>query len=106
MSPGGEFSNTFLNDGTFPYFDLTNPWMVGSIIINPEECQVPSSGNWMIGQNCKLMTSATTPANVIVQNNSVLEIPNGVTLDIDFANFNLTIKSGSGVLIKSGGIIT
>ncbi len=56
--------------------------------------------------DCTLMSSATAPGKVIVQNNSIVTIPNGVTLDIDFANFNLTIKSGSGVLIKSGGTIT
>jgi hypothetical protein len=33
-------------------------------------------------------------------------IPDEITLDIDFENFKLTIKSGSSILIKSGGTIT
>ena len=56
--------------------------------------------------SCVLSSSDSAPANVIVQNGAVLEIPNGVTLDIDFANFNLTVESGSGVLIKAGGSVT
>jgi hypothetical protein len=43
--------------------------------------------------------------DVIVQNNSVLTIPDGVTLDIDLTNYSLTVKFGSGVLIQSGGKI-
>ena len=35
-----------------------------------------------------------------------MTVPSGITLDINFSSFNLTVKSGSGVLIKSGGTIT
>ncbi len=69
-------------------------------------CAPPSSGNWVITANCVLPFNVIAPANVIVQNDSLLTIPNGKTLDIDFTNFNLTVKSGSGVLIESGGAIT
>jgi hypothetical protein len=44
--------------------------------------------------------------SLIVQDGAVLTIPGTVTLDIDFTNHNLTVKSGSGILIKSGGKIT
>ena len=44
--------------------------------------------------------------DVTVQNNSVLIIPNGVTLHIDFKLHHLLVKSGSGVLIKAGGKIS
>ena len=53
-----------------------------------------------------ISSSSTAPANVIVQNNSVLTISTGVSLDIDFATNNLTVQSGSGVLIEAGGKIT
>jgi len=43
---------------------------------------------------------------VIIQNISVMTIQNGVTLDFDFSQFNITVESGSGVLIKAGGKIT
>ena len=71
-----------------------------------QPCSPPSSGNWIITSSCVLSVNDSAPGNVIVQNNSVLEIPNGVILDIDFTNFNLTIKFGSGVLIKAGGTLT
>jgi len=70
-------------------------------------CTPPDSGNWVITSSCILNSNhILTGGNVIVQNNSILEIPNGITLDLDFASHNLTVKSGSGVLIKSGGKIT
>ncbi len=72
----------------------------------PTFCAPPSSGNWIITNSCTVNTSATAQGTVIVQNNSILIIPSGITLDIDFAAFNLTVQSGSGVLIKSGGTIT
>ena len=33
-------------------------------------------------------------------------VPSGITLDVNFGTFNLTVKSGSSVLIESGGTIT
>jgi len=63
---------------------------------------VPSNGNWNITDNCILAQSALIGGNVQVQNNSVLEIPAGVTLTISSGN-NITIESGSGVLIKPTG---
>jgi len=76
------------------------------VLFMNNNCSPPSSGDWTITSSCEMTSSATAAGNVIVQNNSVLTIPNSVTLDIDFANFNLTVKSGSGVLIKAGGTIS
>ena len=72
----------------------------------PESCTPPASGDWIIRESCTINSGATIQGDVIVQNGSVLSIPSGVTLDIDFATFSLTVQSGSGVLIKSGGTIT
>ena len=44
--------------------------------------------------------------DLIVQNNSVLTIQSGITLDIIFEIYNITVQSGSGILIESGGTIT
>lgn len=74
-----------------------------SAIIN---CLPPNSGDWTISQNCLLSSSVTAPANVIVQSNSVLTIPNGDALNMDFYHHHLLVKSGSGVLIKAGGTIS
>jgi hypothetical protein len=75
-------------------------------VVDPNvTCLPPTSGSWIIYSDCTLSTNAVAPGNVSVINNSVLTIPDGITLDIDFSLFNLTIESGSGVLIKSGGTI-
>ncbi len=72
----------------------------------PTFCTVAPSGDWIITTSCTLDSSATATRNVIVQNDSILSIPSGITLNIDFANNNLTVETGSGVLIKSGGTVT
>jgi hypothetical protein len=73
-------------------------------IIAIDAC-APTANDWTITSSCILASNFTAPANVIVQNNSVLVIPSGKTLDINFATNHLIIKSGSGVLIQSGGKI-
>ncbi len=72
----------------------------------PVFCSVPDFGNWIITSDCTLNSDVIVSGSVIVQNNTVLVIPDGITLDIDFVNGNLTVESESGVLIKSGGTIT
>ncbi|KPA14416.1 endo-1,4-beta-mannosidase [Candidatus Magnetomorum sp. HK-1] len=70
-----------------------------------DQCKPPASGDWIITQSCTMKSSATAPANVKVQSISVLTLPDGVTLDIDLKNYNLTVEKGSGVLIKHGATI-
>ena len=77
-----------------------------SILSNFPFCTPPGSGNFVILSSCILEGNSPVPENVMVQNDSVLTIKNGMTLDINFASFNLTVKSGSGVLIEAGGKIT
>lgn len=102
ISPNQEFSHQFNQDGTFPYYDVLHPWMVGNVTIDPQDCQAPTIGNWTISQNCLLTTNTTTPASVRVENNSTMTIQSGVTFTIPSGQ-NITIESGSGILIKSGG---
>jgi len=68
-------------------------------------CLPPLSGDWTIASSCTLVSTATAPANVIVQSGTVLTIPNGLRLHIDFIHHHLLVKSGGGVLIKSGGAV-
>ncbi len=75
-------------------------------ILPADSCMVPDSENLIITSTCTLYSSIIVSGNVSVQNNSVLTIASNVTLDIDFSQSNLTVESGSGVLIKSGGKIT
>ena len=76
------------------------------VITPPTSCTPPASGDWTVRESCTLDSSVTIQRNVLVQDGSVVSIPSGVVLDIDFASFSLTVQSGSGVLIKSGGTVT
>ena len=76
------------------------------VALNPPACITPEvSIDWIITQDCVLISNFSAPANVKVQNGALLIIPNGVILDINFLSRNLTIDFGSGVLIKAGGSI-
>ena len=68
-------------------------------------CSPSLSGDWTVPSSCILGSTSTPPANVIVQSGAVLTIPNGLRLNIDFTHYHLLVKSGGGVLIKSGGAI-
>ena len=72
---------------------------------SPTIACLPPTGDWIIDSNCSLANSAIAPANVIVQNNAVFTIPNGKTLDIDFASKHLLVQWGSKVIVQVGGKI-
>lgn len=80
----------------------------------PDECEVPEFCEVdpcdftlelvaVISSDCLVEKDATASSDVEVRDGSVLVIPNGVTLDIDFVNHSLTVESGSGVKILNGG---
>jgi hypothetical protein len=108
-----DFGGTITNNGT-----ITNSGTItnncgatysgpqpSGILVSDECPSCSPTPDWTINSSCQLSTSASVTGNVTVQSNSVLVIPNGKTLNIDFANNHLLIKSGSKVLIKSGGKI-
>jgi hypothetical protein len=68
-------------------------------------CSPPSLGDWVVSNTCTLGASASSPESVFIQNNSVLTIPSGVSLDVDLESHNVTIESGSGLLIQDDGKI-
>ena len=72
----------------------------GALQFSP--CVPQTSGDWIISFSCTLSSSEVAPGNVIVQNNSVLTIPAGLSLDIDFVNNFLKIEFGRGARIKAG----
>ena len=94
--------------------DGTKMFVVGSFgdavyeyqISPPILCAPPTLGDWTVNTSCTMTSNATAPSDVIIPNGIVLTIPNGVTLDINFATSNLTVQSGGKVLIQSGGAIT
>jgi len=69
-------------------------------------CFPPPSGDWTVSSTCTMTGDATALGNVIVPSGIVLTVPNGITLDINFATKKLTVQAGGGVLIESGGTIT
>lgn len=73
------------------------------ILLN--DCTPPPSGDWQITTSCTFEGNATAPANVFIDNAAVLTIGSGATLDLDFAQHQLLVKSGSQVLVKAGGTI-
>ncbi|MCE2507457.1 MAG: S8 family serine peptidase [Nitrosopumilaceae archaeon] len=70
-----------------------------------DTCATSQSGDWIITQSCTMSTSAVAPANILVQDNSVLTIPDGVTLDVDLQNYSIMVKNGSSIIIRDGGTI-
>ena len=58
----------------------------------------------VITKDTTVSSNFTSLGNVIVQNNSLLTIPSGITSIIPSGS-NITIESGSGVLVKSGGTL-
>jgi peptidoglycan/xylan/chitin deacetylase (PgdA/CDA1 family) len=107
-------SSTIHNDGTINNsgtihsqceFTYSGTLPNGNLIIDGCVQCIPDSGDWVINSSCQLSTNETISENVIIQNSSTLIILNGTTLDIDFTTKHLLIKSGSKVLIKSGGKI-
>ncbi len=87
-------------------FTVYSPWEGIKNELSVELCVSPATGDWIITVDCTIDSNILAPENVIVDNNSILTIPNGKTLDIDFVNKHLLIKSGSSVIIKHGGVIT
>jgi hypothetical protein len=105
---GGTITNSgTINKQCFATYTGVIPTSGNPIVDVCAAClNIPASGTWTITISCKLdVSKSILNGNVIVQNNSVLTIPPGKTLDINFATNHLIIKSGSGVLIQSGGKI-
>lgn len=73
---------------------------------NDNTCTPPQSGDWTITDSCTMTASAIAPANILVQNNSVLTVSDGITLDVDLQNHHIIVKHGSSIIIRHGGTIT
>jgi hypothetical protein len=59
----------------------------------------------IITSNTILSTDTSIGGDLVVETGFVLTINPGVTMDIDFVNQKILIKSGGGLLVKSGGTI-
>jgi len=60
----------------------------------------------IISSSCTVSSTVIAGGSVTVQSPAVMTITSTGTLDIDFTAKNLTVRSGGGVFIASGGTIT
>ena len=74
-------------------------------VVDSNDCMPPQTGDWIITKSCTITADVIAPANISIQNNSILIIPDGVTLDVDLENYNIMIKSDSTIIIRQGGTI-
>jgi hypothetical protein len=70
---------------------------------DPDECDVPTSGNWTVNSDCTIATFKTAPADVTITAGTVLTIASSGILEVDLNNNSLTVENGGGILIENGG---
>jgi hypothetical protein len=72
---------------------------------DPIWCQPPltSPSDWNISSSCTMGGSFNATRDVYIANNSVMTIPNGITVGVNFASHKVFVNPGSGILIKPGG---
>lgn len=68
-------------------------------------CNPPSSGDWVITQNCTLTSSATVPNNLIINDGYSLTLNSNVTLDMNLGYYKILVKPNSKIIINSGAKI-
>jgi hypothetical protein len=105
-----QLKNELINNArSIPDFSQNNLCGNNSGVVSvgdPDTCPpIPVWGTWHITNSCTMEVNSSLPGNLLIQNNSVLTIPDGITLSMDFTNFNLTVEFGSGILVQSGGTI-
>ncbi len=111
----GDVCDAFPND---PDNDIDGDGVSGDIdncpnVSNANQNDLDSDGTGdacdsqtIITSNTVLTADTTLSGDLVVEPGFVLTINPGVTLDIDLVNHKITVKSGGGILIKSGGTIT
>jgi hypothetical protein len=77
----------------------------GDSTASESNCNPPSSGDWVITQNCTLTTSATVPNNLIINDGYSLTLNSNVTLDMNLGYYKILVKPNSKIFINSGAKI-
>lgn len=69
------------------------------------ECTIPGSGTWIVSQSCDVLQHAVAPADVVIENNSILFVASGVLLNVDLSSFSIEIETGSKLRLENGARI-
>lgn len=102
---GSSLRQQIINDASALAGLGTNLCGVGLSNFPSTYCLPPSSGDWNVANSCTIPTNTIEPGNVIVPLGTVLTIPSGLRLNIDFTRYHLLVQYGGGVLVQSGGAI-
>jgi hypothetical protein len=77
----------------------------GSSSTNTGGCLPPSTGDWVVSQDCKLSSSAKVARNLIISDGKTLTIDNNMTLDLNLKDYKILVKPNAKLIIKSGSKI-
>ena len=119
MNPGAEFSFTFNDAGTYPYYCMVHPWMVGTVIVEDEHGgddhhdEAEAESHDMSGME---MAEESTPSVVDIQIDVPATASTGdrVPIDIKFVdgmgmgtehvNYDIKVTHGGETLIDESGV--
>jgi len=65
------------------------------------KCQLPTSDNWIITENCLISSEVIAPASVLIQNDSVVTVNSEGSLTI-LPGENIIIVKDSGLKLIQG----
>lgn len=88
-----------------------NTLLLLTVLLNPQGlvpmpmCAPPLVGDWVVAADCLMVGNQSAPRDVLVLDGVTLQIADGATLDIDFAQRKLVIGAGSRVIVGLGGRI-
>lgn len=77
----------------------------GLRFLETSPCVLPKQGDWEIIRSCALPADHRAPRNITIKEGATMTIPNGRSLDFDFANYRLRIMPGGKLIIQPGGRI-
>ena len=119
MNPGATFSFTFNDAGTYPYYCMVHPWMVGTVIVEDEHGgddhhdEAEAESHDMSGME---MAEESTPSVVDIQIDVPATASTGdrVPIDIKFVdgmgmgtehvNYDIKVTHGGETLIDETGV--
>ncbi len=114
VSPGTEFSHTFDDEGTFPYFCLVHPWMSGEVAVmaaggSMEDDEMMMDGDMIsleeasaisMLEDTEVRIRATEPT---VADQMVIDV---MFVDSEHVNYDIMIAQEGAILLDDMGVHT